>query len=106
MGIGIVLIAAAMVAAPRLAMAGQTADPIPAGVLDESQKTSPPTSSSTFHVKFFLEDALTTSAFEDEVAVPYPPALAISWHNPTRVYAILQGKPIQALSLPVTHRPS
>jgi len=42
MRIGIVFIATAMMVAPRLAMAGQTADPIPAGVLDESKKTSPP----------------------------------------------------------------
>ena len=64
MRIGIVLIAIAMMVAPRLAMAGQTADPIPAGVLEESQKTSPPTSSSTFHAKFFLEDALNRSCVE------------------------------------------
>ena len=98
MRICIVFIAVAMVAAPRLAMAGQTADPIPAGVLDESQKTSPPTSSSTFHVKFFLEDALTTSAFEDEIAVPYPSGLAISWQHRTSVDAIVQWKPIKSLS--------
>ncbi len=104
MRIGIVLIAAAMVVAPRLAMAGQTTDPIPARVLDESQKTSPPTSSSTFHAKFFLEDALTTSAFEDEIAVPYPPALAISWQNRTSVDAILQWKPLKSLSFTVSDR--
>src|SRR5260370_22875791 len=83
---------------------GQTADPIPAGVLYESQKTSPPTSSSTFHAKFFLEDALTTSAFEDEIAVPYPPALAIGWQNRTSVDDIWQWKPIKSLSFTVSDR--
>jgi hypothetical protein len=104
MRICIVLIAAAMMVAPRLAMAGQTADPIPAGVLDESQKTSPPTSSSTFHARFFLEDALTTSAFEDEIAVPYPPALAVSWQDRTSVDATVQWQPIKSLSFTVSDR--
>src|SRR5690349_19422794 len=102
MRIGIVLIATAMLV-PRLAM-GQTADPIPAGVLDESQKTTPSTSSSTFHAKFFLDDALTTSSFEDEVAVPYPPALAVRRQDRTSVDAILQWKPIKALSFTVSDR--
>jgi hypothetical protein len=104
MRICIVFIATAMVVAPRLAMAGQTADPIPAGVFDESQKTSPPTSSSTFHAKFFLEDALTTSAFEDVIAVPFPPALAVSWQDRTSVDATLQWKPIKSLSFTVSDR--
>src|ERR1043166_923921 len=103
MRIGIVLVATGVLVAPRLAM-GQTADPIPAGVLDQSQKTSPPTSSSTFHAKIFLEDALTTSSFEDEVAVPYPPALAVRWQGRTSVDAILQWKPIKSLSFTVSDR--
>jgi len=104
MRIGIVFIVTAMTVAPRLAIAGQTADPIPAGVLDESQKISPPTSSSTFHAKVFLEDALTTSAFENEMPVPYPPTLAVSWQDRTSVDAILQWKPITSLSFTVSDR--
>jgi len=104
MRIGIVVIATAMMVAPRLAMAGQTGDPIPAGVLDESQKTSPLTSSSAFHAQVFLEDALTTSAFEDEIAVPYPPALAVRWQHRTSVDAILQWKPIKPLSCTLSDR--
>jgi hypothetical protein len=111
MRVAVALVIAAMTVAPRLAMADD-ADLIPSGVLAEPPPPPPkagpepakPKPPSTLQHKLFLEDAFTVSSFDHDVAVPYPPTLAVGWQNRTSFDVYLQWKPLKSLSLTLSDR--